>query len=271
MSLITITQNFGSAAAAIARKVADALGWEVFDDRKLHELITREGISTREIHQLSEKSPGFWEFFYKNRPQVFLNVLESVVYEAARRGDGVIVGHGSQILLRDFDCALHVRVFDTENRRAERLAAAQGISRESALKLIRRHDKEQAGFFKFAFQLDLDDPALYDLILHTRKLTVDTATELILAAARSEDIRACSLNALEAMERLALEKKIQAALVENRIDACTILLDVAEGGVASIAGVCPNLEDKRRIEDIVSGVAGVSQVVSAVQVVKGSV
>lgn len=271
MALITLTQNFGGDAVAIARKVADALGWELFDDHKLHELIAREGISTHEIHELDERSPGYWEFFYKNRPQVFLNVLESVVYEAAKRGDGVIVGHGSQVLLRDFDCALHVRLFDSEIRRAEKLAAVQGIGREAAVKLIRRNDKEQAGFFKFAFQLDIDELSLYDLVIHAHKLNADTAAGLIEAAARSEDLRACSLNALEAMERLALEKKIQAALVENRIDTCTILLDVSVGGVTSIAGVCSNPGDKKRIERIVEGVAGVSKVLSAVQVIKGAV
>jgi cytidylate kinase len=270
MPLITITQNFGSAGVAIARKVADGLGWELFDDHKLHELIERQGISTREIHQLSEKSPGYWELFYKNRPQVFLNVVESVVYAAANRGDGVIVGHGSQILLRDFDCALHVRIVDTQERRAEKLAVEQGISRDAAVKLIRRRDREQSGFLKFAFQLDIDDLALYDLVIHTHKLSADSAAGLIVAAARSDDIRTCSLNALETMEHLALEKKIQAALLENRIDACTIVVEVSGSGVASVAGVCPNAEDKRRIEGVVGGVAGVSKVVSAVQVVKGT-
>jgi cytidylate kinase len=271
MPLITITQNFGSAGVAIARNVADGLGWEIFDDHKLHELIERQGISTREIHQLSEKSPGYWELFYRNRPQVFLSVVESVVLEAAKRGDGVIVGHGSQILLRDFECAMHVRIIDSETHRAEKLAAAQGLSLEAAVKLIRRHDKEQSGFYKFAFQLDIDDFTLYDLIIHTQKLNAETAAGLIIAAARSDDLRACSLNALETMERMALEKKIQAALVENRIDSCTLLLEVSADGVANIAGVCPNPADKKRIESIVGGVAGVSSVVSAVQVIRGAV
>ena len=109
---------------------------------------------------------------------MFLNVVESVVLEAAKQGDGVIVGYGSQILLRDFDCAMHVRIHDSETHRAERLASSQGLSREAAVKLIRRRDKEQAGFYKFAFQLDIDDFTLYDLVIHTQKLNADTAAGL---------------------------------------------------------------------------------------------
>lgn len=45
MPLITITQNFGSNGLAIARKVAEGLGCELFDDQKLHALVRQKGIS----------------------------------------------------------------------------------------------------------------------------------------------------------------------------------------------------------------------------------
>jgi cytidylate kinase len=271
MPLITITQNFGSDGLAIARKVAEGLGCELFDDQKLHELVQRQGISAQEISELDEKSPGYWGFFFKSRPQIFLNVLESVVYEVAQRGEGVIVGHGSQMLLKDLDCAFHVRILTSEGRRADQLVGEQGISREAALKLVRHRDKEQVGFFKFAFQLDLDDPGLYDLIINTHKLDTETAAGLIVKAAGSENIRTCSLNALGSMERLALEKKARAALLENRIDDRNIVIEVFDDGVASVAGVCATAEEKKRIETVIGRVAGVSKVVSSVEVIKGAV
>ena len=271
MPLITITQNFGSNGLAIARKVAEELGWELFDDQKLHELVQRQGISAQEISQLDEKSPGYWDLFFRSRPQIYLNVLESVVYEVAHRGEGIIIGHGSQLLLRDFDCAFHVRILTLEGRRADKLVAEQGISREAAIKLIRQRDKEQAGFFKFAFQLDMDDPGLYDLVINTHKLDTETAAGLIISAAGSEDIRTCGMNALETMERLALEKKVRAALLENRIDDRNIVIEVSDNGVVSVAGVSSNSEEKKRIETVVGRVPGVSKIVSAVEVIKGAV
>jgi cytidylate kinase len=271
MPLITITQNFGSNGLAIARKVSEGLGWELFDDQKLKELVQQKGISAKEISHLDEKSPGFWDLFFKSRPQIYLNMLESVVYEVAQRGEGVIIGHGSQMLLREFDCAFHVRILTLEGRRADRVAAEQGISREAALKLVRQRDKEQAGFFRFAFQLDMDDPDLYDLIINTHKLQTETAADLVIRAATSDDMRACGLNALEAMERLALEKKVRAALLESRIDDRAIIIEVSEKGVACVAGVSPNAEEKKRIEAAVGRVPGVAKVVSALEVVKSAV
>jgi cytidylate kinase len=271
MSLITITQNYGSDGTEVASQVAQTLGWKLFDDRQLQVLIQKRGIAPEEVHKLDEKAPGYWAMFFKSRPQVFLNVLESVIYDVAHTGDGVIIGHGSQVLLRSFDCAFHVRLFSSEKRRVDELSARQGLSREAALKLIRQRDREQAGFFKFAFQIDMDDPALYDLIINTQKLDAGTAAGLIVNAARSEGMRACSLNALESMERLALEKKIHAALIENRIDPSQIVVEVSEKGVTHIAGISANTEDKHRIESTVCKVPGVSKVVSGVEVIRGGV
>jgi osmotically-inducible protein OsmY len=73
------------------------------------------------------------------------------------------------------------------------------------------------------------------------------------------------------MERLALEKKVRAALLENRIDDRNIVIEVGEDGVASVAGVSSTPEEKKRIETVVCRVPGVSKVVSGMEVIKGAV
>ena len=149
------------------------------------------------------------------------------------------------------------------------MAAQQGLSREAALKLIRKRDQEQSGFFNFAFHLEMNDPSLYDLIIHTEKLDVDTASGLIIQAARSESIRTCSLNALEAMERLALEKKVHAALLESGMDMNTIIVEVSEKGTVHVYGISRSHEETQKIEAAVRRVPGVSKLVSGISVVTG--
>jgi cytidylate kinase len=269
MPLITITHAFGSEGVEVAQRVAATLGCELFDDTRLKALAQAKGIPPEEFSRLDERTPGYWASFFKSRPQVFVNVLESAIYDAARKGEGVIVGHGSPVLLRNFDCAFHVRLFAPEIRRVERLVAGKGLSREAALRLVRAQDRDQAGFFRFAFQMDMDDPGLYDLVLNTHKLEPGTAARLIVEAARSEDLRSCSLRALEAMERLAVEKSIRAALIENRIDPTLIVIDVADDGVAHVAGVSASEEDRERLTAIVRAVPGVKRVVPGMEVIRG--
>ena len=72
MTLITITQNFGGEGMAIARKVADELGIELFDDQKLHRLVQASGIPYSEISRFDEKAPGFLDQIMGHRPHVFI-------------------------------------------------------------------------------------------------------------------------------------------------------------------------------------------------------
>jgi cytidylate kinase len=269
MTLITITQNYYGDGTAIARKVADDLGVELFDDRRLQSLVQARGIPSEEIGRFDEKAPGFLDKFMSSRPQVFLDILESVIYEVARKGEGVIIGHGSQMLLRNFDCAFHVRVVSSNQRRIDNMAARQSLDQEAAQKLIRKRDQEQSGFFNFAFHLEMNDPSLYDLILHTEKLDVDTAAGLIIQAARSECLRTCSLNALAAMGCLALEKEVHAALLESGTDMNTIIVEVPEKGTVRVYGVSRSLEETQKIEAAARRVPGVSKIVSGISVFTG--
>jgi cytidylate kinase len=269
MTLITVTQNLGGDGMAIARKVADELGIELFDDRKLQGLVQASGIPPEEVDRFDEKAPGFLDQLMGYQPQKYVDVLESVVYEVAHKGEGIIFGHGSQVLLRNFDCAFHVRVFSSVSKRIDNLTAQLGMSRDAALKLIRRRDQEQRGFFHFAFHLQMDDPSLYDLIIHTEKLDIDTASGLIVKAARSESIRKCSLNALEAMEKLSLEKKVHAALHEIGVNMSTIVVEVPETGTVHVYGVSGGNEETEKIKTAVRGVPGVSKAVSGLSIVRG--
>jgi len=269
MTLITITQNFGGAGMAIARKVADELGIELFDDRKLQRLVQASGIPYSEISRFDEKAPGFLDQIMSHRPHVFMDILESVIYEVARKGEGVIIGHGSQMLLRNFDCAFHVRVFSSEKKRVDNMAAQLGLSRDAALKLVRKRDKEQTGFFNFAYHMEMDDPSLYDLSIHTEKLDIDTASSLIIQAARSESIQTCSLKALEAMDRLALEKKAHAALLKIGVNMSNIVVEVPARGTVHVYGASVSNQETQNIETTVKGVPGVSKVVSGLAVISG--
>ena len=79
------------------------------------------GLHTDQLKGFREKAPDWFEHLWSDKPEMYLNLMESVIYEAARRGKGVIIGHGSQMLLHDFGCAMHVLVTAHEESRIHRL------------------------------------------------------------------------------------------------------------------------------------------------------
>ena len=260
MALITITETIGSRGVEIASRVARELKVELYDDNRLHWRAMDIGTPFENLAGLEERAPGFFERLLTTKPRQYLDIMETVIYEVSSKGEGVIIGHAGQMLLRDFNCAFHVLVRAGNETRVANLVEQQGISPSTAEKLIRKVDDRQNGFMRYAFHLDRNDPSLYDLIISTEKLGIRTAAELIVFSSRSEDISTCSLSALEAMQRFSREKRIHAVLLEHDIDVSTLTIEVAEKGIAKISGFSRSLEEKEKIPGIVKRVEGVAEV-----------
>ncbi|CAB5090558.1 hypothetical protein D3OALGA1CA_5857 [Olavius algarvensis associated proteobacterium Delta 3] len=260
MPLITVTDSSGSGGFEVAKRVAENLGVEVFDDKRLQVIVTQTGASAGIDVDSDKQTPGFWERLLSREPKVYLDTMEAAVYDIARRGDGVIIGHGSQMLLQDFDCAFHVRLLADFRARVDNLVISQGMDQVAAANLITNSDKNQKSFFHYAFKIDLDTLSLYDLVINMGKLKPGTIANLIVGAVQSEDIRSCDLDALSSMKRLSLERTIHAELLEHNIDVSTLNIAVPQVGTANITGGAVSQDEKKRIPGIVEKVQGISQV-----------
>ncbi len=267
MALITITIGIGCEGMAIAQGVADGLKLELYDDQRLQEEARKIGIPPEVLENVDEKAPGLLSRLLSRKPDVYLDLMEAVIYQVAHRGEGVIMGHGAQLLLRDFGCALQVRIHASESTRIRNLMDHQGLSQETAAKMIHKSDSERRGFLQFAFHKDWHDISLYDLIINRDKLSVDSAAKLIMEVAQSQEIKECSLTALDAMESRSLSKKIEAALLKNDISLTEIHIEIPEKGVALIRGWTHTRENKDLLLEVVKEVPGVSEVKSEVAVV----
>jgi len=266
MPLITISRSLGSGGSIIAEKVAKALNLELFDDDRLQQAAIEMGIPAESVGNLNEKAPGLFDRLLSRKPETYLEIMESVVYDVARKGEGVILGHGSQLLLRDFGCAFHVYVHATGPARIQYVMETRGVNRDTAQKLIQKSDHQQRGFFRFAFQMDWNDPSLYDLIINTEKLGIDAAVKLIVDTGGSDLIQECSLTAVEAMERLSQRKRVEAAVLENNINPMLLTIEVPETGVVSVSGTTYSPEERERILDIIKGVSGVTEIRGAIAI-----
>ena len=266
MSLITISQNLASGGMTVARLVAEGLDLDLYDDDRLQEEALKMGIRSDDLKSIDEKMPGLFDRILGRKPDIYLDFMEAVVYEVSQRGQGVIIGHCSQMLLRDFGCAMHIFVHASEATRIRNLMEMQNVSRDVAEKLIRKSDQQHNGFFKYNFQMDLSNPSLYDLTINTEKIGNESAARFIIDLAKSDEIAACSLTALDAMERLSQEKKVHAALLQHDIDLNYINIEVPESGIARISGIVFAQEEQLKIVEVAKGVTGISDVQAEISV-----
>lgn len=218
------------------------------------------GLDVGRLDEFQEKAPSWLGRLMGEKPEVYAHLIASVIYGAARAGEGVFIGHGSQVLLQDFSCAMHVLVTADQERRIANLMKERGFSRDAAQKVIRTRDRQDKGFFQYAFHRDREDPSLYDLCVNPAKVGIQRAAQTIVEIARLPELKACNVYALDALERLSQTKRVEAALSEHDLQSIGVKVEVLEKGVVHISGMVYTHEDRERIAHTVRGIAGVEHV-----------
>jgi cytidylate kinase len=115
----------------------------------------------------------------------YKETITTIISELGARGKVVIIGRGSQLILRDCADALHVAVTAPIAIRVQRIAERDGVPAEKAQKTVEESDRGRADFHHKYFKVDPSDSSLYDLVLNTGRFSIDDAAQLIVAAFRA--------------------------------------------------------------------------------------
>jgi hypothetical protein len=84
---------------------------------------------------------------------------------------------------------------------------------------------------------------------------------MIVNVAQKENIRQCSLTALESMEKLSLLKRVEAAVMKDNINPQELHIDVPEPGVVRLTGLISPMRTVAGVTELIKSVAGVEQVI----------
>ena len=254
MYFITFTRKMGANGSEIARRVANELRYSLYDTEAI-ENTAREMGFLKDVKEADEKVPSLFQRLFSHRPEIHLDRLNSVIYELASRGNAVLLGRGSHILLRALKCALHIRVTASLDKRIQNLVE-RGFEREAAIKALHKSDHERGAFIKFAFGADWDNPELYDMVLNMDNLSVALAADTVLHVARSEEIQARSTDAMQSLEMMGLARRAEAALIEAGFPSASLSVAVVEPGKIRVTGAVEGESTKTRVEKVLKGLKG---------------
>ncbi len=259
MAVITVSRQIGSLGTEIARESAQRLHYDYVDKEKIGELLKGFGFPETEVEKFDEKKPPFWDSLSLERRK-FLHVTQAVLYELASKGRVIIVGRGGQVLLKDLPGILHLRIISPFEVRVKRLVAAGGFEEKQAVRFLRQGDQDSFGFIHTFFHVNWDDPGLYDLILNTGKISMETAINLVTETARSSDISGKEEETREKLADLALVQKAEARLMDILgADVRQVEVEVKKG-VLWLKGSVISTRTRENCEKTVSAVEGVKKV-----------
>ena len=259
MYFITISEMIGTNGEKIARKVAEELKYTFYGEEELFDAATEMGFLS-DIKKLDEKAPALLERFFSEKPKIYLDRLQSVIYELAKKGNAVFFGRGGQFLLHSFDCAFHILVTGSMEKRMQRVMEERKVGREIAEKIINRSDHDKRAFIRFAYDEDWINCRLYDLLLNTDKLSIDSAVKMIVDAAKSDEIKSCGIDSIQLLGKLSLNRKVESALLEAGVMSLHLFFTVEEPDSVRLFGIVNSPEEKEAIEKLVKKIKGIKNI-----------
>jgi cytidylate kinase len=198
---ITIEREYGSGGGEIAQLVSHHLGWKLWD-QLLTEEIAKLAECPKSVVQLREErtDPLYYRLFksflrgsyegslnaYKLNlvdSESILKITERVVQRAAKAGNSVIVGRGSQQFLRNRPDTLRVFLYAPREDKLRRLVA-RGKSRKDAEQLVDTVDRERTDFLRKYFRVEWPDRAVYHTMINTA-IGEQAVLEIILDLAKT--------------------------------------------------------------------------------------
>jgi cytidylate kinase len=184
VTIVTIEREYGSGGGDIAQLLASRLGWKLWD-QQLTEEIARIANCPKEVveHREERTDPLYYRLFksflrgsYEGSisaqkltmvdSETILKMTQKVVEHAAKKGQSVIVGRGSQHFLRDRPDVLRIFLYADRESKVARLMA-RGKSHEEAEELVDHVDLERADYIRKYFGVDWPTRTTYHAMINT--------------------------------------------------------------------------------------------------------
>jgi cytidylate kinase len=269
MPVIALTQGMGSLAQDIAEQLASELQLTAVQHEVAEHVATKMHVSKSLINRLRAGKAGAIERFTADRDAMAIYTAEEVL-EAAARGNVVLRGWGATALLRPVPHVPCIRILRPFAKRVQWLMKELDTDDlEMAEAEIRRSDEANASRMHEQFGVTWGDPVLFDLVLNTDRLSVDTCVQQIKALlARPEFAETEASRAL--LVGMALQARVRAAL---RAHESTHDVNISiEGGADRIAlrGIVVSAAERAAAEKVAVAVPGVAAVDNELRVMATS-
>jgi cytidylate kinase len=203
MPIVTVSRQYGSGGSEVAERVAQALGWKLYDNAVGEEVAARLRMTPAEVSAREERVPSLVERMASAMalgvPEVMpvvgematvpseermVMVTKRVIEDAIAAGPAVLVGRGAQCMLARRSDALHVYCYAAEDDLIRFVIENLGIPAAEAPKKVAEMNHQREAYVRLHWKRNWRDVANYDLCVNTATLGLDGAARLVTEVAR---------------------------------------------------------------------------------------
>ena len=203
MPIVTVSRQYGSGGSEVAERVANALGWKLYDNAVVEEVAARLRLTPAEVSAREERVPSLVERMASAMalgvPEVMpvvgdmatvpseermVMVTKRVIEDAVEAGPAVLVGRGAQCMLARRSDALHVYCYAAEEDLIRYVIENLDIPPADAPKKVADMNHQREAYVRLHWKRNWRDVANYDLCVNTASLGVEGAARLVTEVAR---------------------------------------------------------------------------------------
>lgn len=269
MPVIALTHEMGSLAKDVAERLAADMGLALMRHELEDHVAERMHVKPSLVRRMREGKAGMLERMRTDKTTLAIYTAEEL-YELAAAGNVVLRGWGATMLLRPVSHAVRVRITRSLDKRIAWLMDNLDLKDEDAAAAeIRRSDDAHAHRMNEQFGVRWGDPRLYDMVLNTDRLSVESCASLIRELTQRPEFQETGVSRAT-LRNLTLAAHVRAALRTSPDTDHTNVTVEADGDSVVLRGIVDDADELKATEEVARRVPGVSSVTNEVRPMRAS-
>jgi cytidylate kinase len=263
MRIICISRGSHGYGIQLAEKLAEKLGYRCVARESLTDEATLQGIPVGRIETAIVKRRPLSEEMDIQVDRFKAHVTASLCERAAAGENLVYHGRTGHLVLPGVSHVFRVRAIASMEERIELAMTRMSISREKARKYIAEVEEDRRRWVRMLYNVDWDDPSLYDIVINTQHLSVQNAASGLVELAQLPEYQPTPASR-QTIQDLLLASRCRLAIGRNARTALVKVMVKAEKGHVSVTYLPRQAAQAAAIPDVIEKVEGIKSLVCTV-------
>jgi cytidylate kinase len=197
MAIITISRQFGAGGKTLGTRLAKRLDYTFAGSEVIQKIAEVANVSPAWVESVEKEagtrvsalisrmvSRSLVDKILKDErgyldDDIYLDYLVLTISEIAEEGNAVILGRGSQYILKNEPDTYHILLMDEFDNRVRFMMANYDLSAGKATRMVQAEDRRRDNLYSKLGKSDYDSPNLYHMVLNMGKVGLEAAEGLI--------------------------------------------------------------------------------------------
>ena len=197
MAVLTISRQFGTGGLTLGKMVSEKLDFPFYDEEIIQLVAEKAKVSKHWVESMEKEAGGKFQRLISGLvskslidrilddqrgyidENIYVDLLHKVIHKLADEGDAVIIGRGSQYILKDNKDTRHVLLVADKRYRIKFIEEHYNLSTDKATRVVNTEEKKRTALYRKFGKEDYDQPAHYHMVLNMNKTDLPTAVKLM--------------------------------------------------------------------------------------------